>query len=157
VSQALDEMVRSVLVGKVVAQRSVTISDAEIAAAKSYVIGDPAMLAKVDQDPVGRKFLEDVARTVVGTVKLGGGTGRDLSSQANQAANQAAGQAGGQIILDAAKNIKIDIAPRFGKWTNGAIDGKVSGSLSDLSPQTKAAQDAANQQAQQQQPQQPQG
>jgi hypothetical protein len=159
-SVALNDMVRTVLVGTVVAQRSVTISDAEIAAAKSYVIGDPAVLAKVDQDPVGHKFLEDVARTVVGTVKLGGGTGRNLTSKADAAANQAAGQAGGKIILDAANNIKIDVAPRFGKWTNGAIDGKVSGSLSDLSPQTKASQDAASQQQQQQQQQQqpqPQG
>jgi hypothetical protein len=88
---------------------------------------------------------------VIGTIKLGGGTGvTDPNVQQAQ-------QAGQGVIKDASKNIKVDIAPRFGKWTDGTIDGKASGSLSVLSPQSKAAQDAADQaQQQQQQQQQPQ-
>jgi hypothetical protein len=60
------------------------------------------------------------------------------------------------VVKDAAKKIDVDVSPRFGKWTDGAIDGKVSGSLSEESAQAKAKREQAEQQQQQQQPQ-PQG
>jgi hypothetical protein len=148
-SVTLNELVHNALVAKVADQRSVNMTDAEVAAAMKAVVGDQAAYDRFTKDPVANDFLRDVARAALGTVKLGGGT-----SITDQTAQQSS-QAGTQIITDASKNIKIEIAPRFGKWANGQISG-VSGSLSDESPQAKAAREAQQQQQQQQQ-QQPQG
>jgi hypothetical protein len=150
-SVTLNNMVHSALVAKVVDQRSVKMTDAEVATAMKAVVGDQAAYDRFTKDPVANNFLREVARAAIGTVKLGGGT-----SISDQTAQQAS-QAGTQIVTDASKNIKIEIAPRFGKWANGQISG-VSGSLSDESPQAKAAREAQQQQQQQQQDQQqPQG
>jgi hypothetical protein len=148
---ALGELVNSALVQQISAQRSIKVSDAEIAAGMKAVVTDQAAYDRFAKDPVANNFLREVAQAVIGTIKLGGGTGvTDPNVQQAQ-------QAGQGVIKDASKNIKVDIAPRFGNWTDGTIDGKASGSLSVLSPQSKAAQDAADQaQQQQQQQQQPQ-
>jgi hypothetical protein len=148
-STTLNELVHNKLVAEVVDQRSVKMTDAEVADAMKAVVGDQAAYDRFTKDPVANDFLRDVARAAIGTVKLGGGT-----SITDQTAQQSS-QAGTQIITDASKNINIEIAPRFGKWANGQISG-VSGSLSDESPQAKAAREAQQQQQQQQQ-QQPQG
>jgi hypothetical protein len=148
-SPTLNQLVHNTLVAKVVDQRSVKMTDAEVAAAMKVVVGDQAAYDRFTKDPVANDFLRQVARAAVGTVKLGGGT-----SITDQTAQQSS-QAGTQIVTDASKNIKIEIAPRFGKWANGQISG-VSGSLSDESPQAKAAREAQQQQQQPQQ-QQPQG
>ncbi|HEU4948735.1 MAG TPA: hypothetical protein VFT31_16425 [Kribbella sp.] len=142
----LNEMVRGELVTQVADQRSVTMSDAEIDAAMKAVVGDQAAYDRFLKDPVARDFLREVARSAVGTVKLGGGT-----SITDQSAQQAS-QAGAQIVADAAKNIEVDIAPRFGKWSNGQITA-LSGSLSEESDQAKANRE----QSQQQQQGEPQG
>jgi hypothetical protein len=134
-SSALGELVNSALVEQIATQRSISVTDAEIAdAMKAVVGGDQATYDKFVKDKVANTFLHDVAKAVIGTIKLGGGTGvKDPNGQQAQQAGQA-------IIKDASKNITIDIAPRFGKWTDGAIDGKASGSLSSLSKQTEANQ-----------------
>ena len=144
---ALSNLVNSALVQQIAAQRSITISDAEIAAGMKALVSDQAAYDRLVKDPVANNFLRDVAQAVVGTIKLGGGTGvTDPNGQKAQQAGQA-------VIKDALKNIKVDIAPRFGKWTDGTIDGKASGSLSDLSPQSQASQAATSQQTPQPQPQ----
>jgi hypothetical protein len=146
-SAALSNMVNSAVVQQITAQRSITISDAETAAGMKALVSDQAAYDRLVKDPVANNFLRDVAQAVVGTIKLGGGTGvTDPNGQKAQ-------QAGQVVIKDALKNIKVDIAPRFGKWIDGAIDGKASGSLSDLSPQSKASLAATSPQTPQPQPQ----
>lgn len=145
-SVALSELVNSALVRQVADQRSISVSEAEITPAMKAVVGDQAVYEKFVADPVANEFLRDVATAAIGTIKLGGGSG---ISDPNL---QQAQQAGLAAIRDAAKNIEVDIAPRFGQWKDGAIDGKVSGSLSEESAQAKARREAQEQQ-QQQQPQ----
>ncbi|WP_405061575.1 SurA N-terminal domain-containing protein [Kribbella sp. NBC_01505] len=148
----LSELVNNALVKQVRDQRSVAVSDAEIATAMKLVVRDPAAYAKFEADPVARDFLSQVASTAVATIKLGGGTGVTDPQVA------AAQKAGLTVVKDASKNISVDISPRFGKWTDGAIDGAVSGSLSDESSQAKAKREADEKaQQEQQQQQQPQG
>lgn len=128
---ALSDLVNSALVEQITAQRSITITDAEIAEVMK-ALPPEGTYDKFAKDPKADTFLKDLAVAVLGTIKLGGGTGiKDPKVQAAQQAGQA-------IVKDAAKNITVDIAPRFGKWTDGTIDGKVSGSLSTLSKQTEA-------------------
>jgi len=145
----LGQLVNSALVEQIAAQRSITVTDAEVAPAMKAVVGDQATYDKFAKDPVAHDFLRQVATAAVGTIKLGGGTGiTDPNVQQAQQAGQAA-------VKDASKNITVDISPRFGKWTDGAIDGKASGSLSEESAQAKAKREA-DERAQQQQQQQPQ-
>ena len=143
----LSELVNSALVQQIADQRSISVTEAEIAPAMKAVVGDQGAYDRFTKDPVAKSFLYDVARAAVGTIKLGGGTGiTDPNVQQAQ-------QAGLAAVKDASKNIDVDIAPRFGKWTDGAIDGKVSGSLSEESAQAKAKREAQEQQQQQAQPQ----
>jgi hypothetical protein len=148
---ALGELVNSALVEQITAQRSISVTDAEIAEAMKAVVPDQTTYDRFAKDPVANTFLHDVAEAVIGTIKLGGGTGvKDPNVQQAQ-------QAGQGIVKEAAKNITVDIAPRFGKWTDGTIDGKVSGSLSTLSKQTEANKPTPQaQDPQQQDPNQPQ-
>jgi len=149
-TQILGELVNSALVEQITAQRSITITEAEIVPAMKAVLNDDAVYDKFVQDPDSNTFLRGVATAAIGTIKLGGGTGiKDPNVQAAQTAGNA-------IVKDASKNITVDIAPRFGKWTDGAINGTASGSLSEESAQAKAKREAAEQ-AQQQQNPQPQG
>ena len=136
-SVALNELVNNALVAQVREQKSVSVSDAETAEAMRLVVRDQAAYAKFEADPVARDFLQQVAAAAVATIKLGGGTG------VNDPKVQQAQQAGTALVKDASKNIKISIAPRFGEWTDGAIDSKISGSLSTESAQAKAAREAA--------------
>ncbi|QNE18619.1 hypothetical protein F1D05_12760 [Kribbella qitaiheensis] len=148
---ALGELVNSALVEQITEQRSIAVTDAEVAEAMKAVVPDQTTYDRFAKDPVANTFLHDVAEAVIGTIKLGGGTGvKDPNVQQAQ-------QAGQGIVKDAAKNITVDIAPRFGKWTDGTIDGKVSGSLSTLSKQTEAGNKPADPQQQDpnQQPQDP--
>jgi len=146
-SVTLRELVNSALVQQIADQRSISVTEAEIAPAMKAVVGDQGAYDRFTKDPVAKAFLYDVARAAVGTIKLGGGTGiTDPNVQQAQ-------QAGLAAVKDASKNIDVDIAPRFGKWTDGAIDGKVSGSLSEESAQAKAKREAQEQQQQQAQPQ----
>jgi hypothetical protein len=147
-SLTLGELVNSALVEQITAQRSITVSDAEVTPAMKAVVGDQATYDKFAKDPVAHDFLRQVATAAVGTIKLGGGTGiTDPNVQQAQ-------QAGQTAVKDASKNITVDIAPRFGKWADGTIT-KASGSLSEESAQAKAKREA-EEQAQQQQQQQPQ-
>lgn len=144
----LSELITSALAEQVAEQRSITVSEAEIASAMKAVVGDQAAYERFVKDPVANDFLRDVAKGAVGTIKLGGGTGiTDPNVQQAQ-------QAGQLIVRDAAKNIDVDVSPRFGKWSDGRLAG-VSGSLSEESDQAKAKREAAEKQAQQQG--QPQG
>ncbi|TDO45901.1 hypothetical protein EV643_112230 [Kribbella sp. VKM Ac-2527] len=138
----LRELVNSALVQQIADQRSITVTEAEIAPAMKAVVGDQTTYERFTKDPVANAFLRDVAKAAVGTIKLGGGTG--ISDPNGQQAQRA----GLVAIRDASKNITVDIAPRFGKWTDGAIDGKVSGSLSQESAQAKAKREAQEQQQQ---------
>lgn len=150
-SVALSELVNNALVAEISKQRSVAVSDAEKAEAAKLVVNDPTAFAKFEADPVARDFLQQVAAAAVATIKLGGGTGvKDPKVQAAQ-------QAGLQIVKEAAKGVQVDIAPRFGQWSDGRIDTKISGSLSEESAQAKAKREAAEQAAQQNQQNQPQG
>ena len=108
------------------------------------MVRDEASYQKFQQDTVSRDFLNQVAAAAVTTIKLGGGTGvNDPQAQQKQ-------QAGIAAVKDASKDIKVTIAPRFGRWTDGAIDGNISGSLSSESAQAKARREAAEAQQQQQ-------
>ncbi|MFG1818394.1 hypothetical protein ACGFIF_31840 [Kribbella sp. NPDC049174] len=142
---ALSELVNNALVSEVSKQRSVAVSDAETAEAAKLVVNDPTAYAKFEADPVARDFLNQVAAAAVATIKLGGGTGvKDPKVQVAQ-------QAGLQIVKEASKGVTVDISPRFGQWTDGRIDSKVSGSLSEESAQAKAKREAAEQAQQQSQ------
>lgn len=145
-NQVLTELMRSALANQVIEERNVTITDAEIAPAMKALV-DEAAYAQWTANPATADFLREAAIALIGRVKLGGGTGL------NDPALQAKGTAGQQVIDEAAKNIKVDVAPRYGKWTGTEIDGKQSGSLSILSDQTAAAQKSQ----QPQQGEQPQG
>lgn len=150
-SVALSELVNNALVAEISKQKSVAVSDAETAEAAKLVVNDPTAFAKFEADPVARDFLQQVAATAVATIKLGGGTGvKDPKVQEAQ-------KAGLQIVKEAAKGVKVDISPRFGQWSDGQIDTKISGSLSEESAQAKAKREAAEQAAQQNQQNQPQG
>ena len=140
----LGELVNNELVEQVRDERSIPVSDAEIAEAAKLVVRDEASYQKFQQDTVSRDFLNQVAAAAVTTIKLGGGTGvNDPQAQQKQ-------QAGIAAVKDASKDIKVTIAPRFGQWTDGAIDGNISGSLSSESAQAKARREAAEAQQQQQ-------
>jgi hypothetical protein len=146
-SVALGELVNNALVAEVSEQRSVAVSDAEVAEAAKLVVNDPTAYAKFEADPVAKDFLQQVATAAVATIKLGGGTGvKDPKVQVAQ-------QAGLQIVKDASKDVTVDISPRFGQWTDGRIDSKISGSLSEESAQAKAKREAAEEAAKQAQPQ----
>ncbi|MEU4287855.1 hypothetical protein AB0E63_06510 [Kribbella sp. NPDC026596] len=139
----LGELVNNALVEQVREERSIPVSDAEIAEAAKLVVRDEASYQKFQQDTVSRDFLNQVAAAAVTTIKLGGGTGvNDPLAQQKQ-------QAGIAAVKDASKDIKVTIAPRFGQWTDGAIDGNISGSLSSESAQAKARREAAEAQQQQ--------
>jgi hypothetical protein len=135
-SRVLSLLVNNALVEQIAEQRAVTVTDAEVTPAMKTVAGSQAAYDKFAQDPVADKFLRGVATAALSTIKLGGGTGLDDPN------GQTAQQDGLKIIKDASKNISVDIAPRFGKWKDGAIDGTVSGSLSTLSDQSAAAKKA---------------
>ena len=143
-SVTLSELVNNALVAQVGEQKGITVSDAETAEAAKLVVRDEASYQKFQQDTVSRDFLNQVAAAAVTTIKLGGGTGvNDPQAQQKQ-------QAGIAAVKDASKDIKVTIAPRFGRWTDGAIDGNISGSLSSESAQAKARREAAEAQQQQQ-------
>ena len=143
-SLTLGELVNNALVAQVGQEKSIPVSDAEIAEAAKLVVRDEASYQKFQQDTVSRDFLNQVAAAAVTTIKLGGGTGvNDPQAQQKQ-------QAGIAAVKDASKDIKVTIAPRFGRWTDGAIDGNISGSLSSESAQAKARREAAEAQQQQQ-------
>jgi len=144
-SVTLNEMVNNALVAQIRQRRSITVSDAETAAAAHLVVSDAASFQKFQENAISRDFLNQVAAAAVTTIKLGGGAGID------DPAAQQKQQAGMAAVKDASKSIKVTIAPRFGQWTDGAIDGKVSGSLSQESDQAKAKREAAEAQQQQQQ------
>ena len=132
-NQVLSELMRSALANQVIQERSVSVTDAEIAPAMKALV-DEAVYEQWAANPVTNDFLRQAATALIGKVKLGGGTG--LSDPALQTKG-AAGQA---IVDEAAKTIKVDVAPRYGKWTGNEVNGAESGSLSILSDQTKAAQ-----------------
>jgi len=143
-SVTLSELVNNALVAQVGEQKGITVSDAETAEAAKLVVSDEASYQKFQENELTRDFLNQVAAAAVTTIKLGGGTGvNDPQAQQKQ-------QAGIAAVKAASKDIKVSIAPRFGQWTDGAIDGKVSGSLSEESDQAKAKREAAEAQQQQQ-------
>ena len=143
-SVTLSELVNNALVAQVGEQMGITVSDAETAEAAKLVVSDEASYQKFQENELTRDFLNQVAAAAVTTIKLGGGTGvNDPQAQQKQ-------QDGIAAVKDASKDIKVSIAPRFGQWTDGAIDGKVSGSLSEESDQAKAKREAAEAQQQQQ-------
>jgi hypothetical protein len=143
-SVTLSELVNNALVAQVREEKGITVSDAETAEAAKLVVSDEASYQKFQENELTRDFLNQVAAAAVTTIKLGGGTGvNDPQAQQKQ-------QAGIAAVKEASKDIKVSIAPRFGQWTDGAIDGKVSGSLSQESDQAKAKREAAEAQQQQQ-------
>jgi hypothetical protein len=148
-NQVLSELMRSAIANQVIEERSVNVTDAEIAPAMRALVDEAAYQQWVS-NPATEDFLREAAIALIGRVKLGGGTGL------NDPALQAKGTAGQQIIDEAAKSIKVDVAPRYGKWTGSEIDGKQSGSLSILSDQTAASQKTPQPQQGEQQPEQPQ-
>jgi len=144
-TDTLNQLVDNELLAQLRAQRNITVSNAETASVAPRVLNNEAVYQKFQADPVARDFLNQVAAGAITTIKLGGGTSvDDPDLQAKQ-------QQGAQVVRDAAKNIRIDVAPRFGKWTGSTIDGSISGSLSTESKQTEANRKATEA------PQQPQG
>jgi hypothetical protein len=144
---ALSDLVNNAILGQVQQDKSVSVTPAETAAAAKSAVGeDEATYQKFQSDTVSRDFLNEVATAAVVTVKLGGGTIKDLQDQAKL-------QQGLLAVKDASKDIKVSVAPRFGQWTDGKLDTTVSGSLSVESAQTAAKRKAAADAAQQAQPQ----
>jgi hypothetical protein len=142
----LAQLVNIAVVQQIGEQRSISVSDAETATAMKAVVGnDESTVAKFEADPVAREFLRQVAASAVATIKIGGGTGL-TDPKAGEAE-----KAGITVVKDASKNLDITIAPRFGEWTDGRINTKISGSLSAESAQAKAKREAAEAAAQQNQ------
>lgn len=136
-SQAtVSQLVNDTLVEQVGEEQTIEVSNAEVAEAAKLVVGDEAIYQKFQADPVSRDFLDKVAKSAVTTIKLGGGTGvNDPQAQQQQ-------QDGIAKVKAASKDIKISVAPRFGQWTDGAVDTSISGSLSQESAQAKAKREA---------------
>ncbi len=148
-SAVLGLLVDNELAAQVVEQRSITISEAELAPAMRVVV-DQSLYEKFAANPVTNDFLRNSARALIGRIKLAGGTG--ITDPKAQELNTA----GGQLLEDAAKAITVDIAPRYGKWDGAKVDG-TSGSLSDLSEQSKPTPTAPAQGEPPAQGEQPQG
>jgi hypothetical protein len=143
----LNTLVSNALVAEVAQQKSITVTPAETSQAALNAVGDDqATYEKFQGDADTRDFLNAVGTASVVTVKLAGGTVKDLQDQAKL-------QQGLLAVKDASKNIDVTVAPRFGQWTDGKLDTTISGSLSTLSPQTAAQKKAAADAAQQAQPQ----
>ncbi|WBQ06802.1 hypothetical protein [Kribbella sp. CA-293567] len=143
-------LVDNVLAGQVQEQRSITVTEAEIDQA-SKVVFDPQVYEKFVADPVTKDFLRNSARALVARIKLAGGSGSIKDPQA-----PAQNTAGTKLVEEAAKNIDVDVAPRYGKWDGSKVSngeqGEDTGSLSVLSDQTKAAKKPPAGQQQQEQP-----
>lgn len=140
----LNTLVTNALVAEVARQKSITITPAETAESALSAVGDDqATYAKFQGEADTRDFLNAVGNAQVIALKLAGGGIKDLQDQTKL-------QQGSMAVREAAKSIDVTIAPRFGKWSDGAIDNTISGSLSKESEQTaaqrKAAEDAAKQQ-----------
>ncbi len=134
-TSALQLMINAELSRQVAEQRSVSVSDAEVASAVKQVIPDAALLDKFEKDPVANDFLRDFTRGQIDLVKIGGASGIT-----DPAAREAA-QKGARIITEAAGTIGVDVNPRYGRWTGDKIDA-TSGSLS--TPFQQAANQAQN-------------
>lgn len=122
-SATLQLMISAELSKQVAAQRTVSVSDAEVAAAMPQVVQDPQLLAKFEASPVALGFLHDFARGQIGLIKLGGASGIQ-----DPGAQQAA-QKGNQIVTEEAPKIGVDVSPRFGTWSGDQI-APGNGSLS---------------------------
>jgi len=80
---ALSDLVNNAILGQVKQEKSISVTPAETAvAAKSAVGDDDATYQKFQTDTVSRDFLNEVATAAVVTIKLGGGTIKDLQDQA---------------------------------------------------------------------------
>jgi hypothetical protein len=143
---ALNGMVSNELAAQVGQQKAIAVSDAEIAdAAKNAVAPSAEAYQKLQADPASRAFLDNLAATLIVTIKLAGGKGiHDTDGQQKA-------QEGLQALNAASKDIKVTVAPRFGQWSDGRLDTAISGSLSKESDQTAAKRKAAEDAAQQQQ------
>ncbi|MGZ0151391.1 hypothetical protein ACXJJ3_30355 [Kribbella sp. WER1] len=140
---ALNILVSNALVSEIGQQKSITVTPAETAAAALSSVGeDETMYQKFQGSAETRDFLNSVGTASVITVKLAGGTIKDLQNQAKL-------QQGVLAVRDASKNIDVTVAPRFGKWSDGTLDNTISGSLSKESAQTAAQRKAAQNAAQQ--------
>ncbi|MFC0627761.1 hypothetical protein [Kribbella deserti] len=143
---AISQLTRDEIIQQVAAKKGVQVTPADVAAAKKEYF-DPASLSKLETSEVGRQFVEKIAAAAFAVAKLGGGT---------SVGDRNAMGAGSQVVLAEADSVKVVLSPRYGKWElAGGIDKWSSGSLSALSPQSKAIEDAAKdkERAEQQQPQ----
>ncbi|GAA3136331.1 anti-sigma factor RsiW [Kribbella aluminosa] len=140
---ALNILVSNALVSEIGQQKSISVTPAETAAAALSSVGeDGTMYQKFQASADTRDFLNSVGTASVITVKLAGGTIKDLQNQAKL-------QQGVLAVREASKGIDVSVAPRFGKWSDGTLDNTISGSLSKESPQTAAKRKAAQAAAQQ--------
>lgn len=141
----LNTLVTNALVAEVARQKSITITPAETAESALSAVGDDqATYAKFQGEADTRDFLNAVGNAQVIALKLAGGGVKDLQDQTKL-------QQGSMALREAAKGVAVTIAPRFGKWSDGAIDNTISGSLSKESKQTAAQREAAENAAKQQQ------
>ncbi|HZX08561.1 hypothetical protein [Kribbella sp.] len=148
---ALNILVSNALVSEIGQQKSITVTPAETATAALSSVGeDETMYQKFQGSADTRDFLNSVGTASVITVKLAGGTIKDLQNQAKL-------QQGVLAVREASKGIDVSVAPRFGKWSDGTLDNTISGSLSKESDQTAAKRKAAADAAQQSQGGQGQG
>jgi hypothetical protein len=133
----VNQFVSDALTEQVSRQKAVKVTDAEIAAAVPLMFNEQ-VTQKLQADPVSNDFLQQIATSAVIQAKLAGGTGKLDTPEAQQQLQQ-----GTQVVKDAAKDIKVNVSPRYGQWTDGKLDTSISGSLSKESDQT-AEQRKAN-------------
>jgi hypothetical protein len=133
----VNQMVNDELTAQVRRQRSIPVTEAEIAAAVPLMF-DAQVTKKLQADPLSHEFLKDIATSAVTSAKLAGGSGRLDTADAQQQL-----QAGMQAVKEASKDIKVTVSPRYGQWTDGRLDTSISGSLSRESDQTEAQRKAA--------------
>jgi hypothetical protein len=133
----VNQMVSDALTEQVRQQRSISVSDAEIAAAVPLMFNEQ-VTQKLKADRLTNEFLEEIAAGAVTSAKLAGGNGRLDTADAQQQL-----QAGLQVVKEASKDIKVTVSPRYGQWTNGKLDTTISGSLSRESDQTAAKRKAS--------------
>ena len=133
----VNQMVSDALTAQVGEQKSISVSDAEVAAAIPLMFNDQ-VTKKLQADPLSSAFLKEIAAGAVTSAKLAGGNGRLDTADAQQQL-----QAGSAAVKEAAKDIKVTVSPRYGQWTNGKLDTTISGSLSQESDQTAAKRKAA--------------
>ncbi|MEU8221890.1 hypothetical protein [Kribbella sp. NPDC048915] len=132
----VNQMVSDVLTEQVRQEKSITVADAEVAAAVPLMFNEQ-VTQKLQADPVSNEFLQQIATSAVIQAKLAGGNGKLDTADVQQQLQQ-----GSAVVKQESKDIEVSVSPRYGRWTDGQLNTSISGSLSKESKQTAEQRNA---------------